>query len=171
MPADVSAITYFAPIAVFLVVFLVGYAILAKTKILGESKFVQIFVSLAIAAIFISAVGAREFVQTIIPWFAVLLISLFLILLLLGLAGKDFDFAKKPIGIIVLIVFGLIFIISLFFVFSGTLVNYLPGPGYGAGGDESVLALTDWVYTPRVWGAIVLIVVAAIVSWVLVKMK
>ena len=38
MPADISAITYFAPIAAFLIVFAVVFAVLIKTKILGEHK-------------------------------------------------------------------------------------------------------------------------------------
>ena len=54
MVADVSAITYFAPIAAFLVVFLVAFAILHKSRLLGDLKWVNLFVSLVLAALFIS---------------------------------------------------------------------------------------------------------------------
>ena len=69
MPVDISGVTYFEPILAFLVVFVVLYAVLAKTKILGEdNKFVNIFASFLVATIFVAAAGVREYVLTITPW-------------------------------------------------------------------------------------------------------
>ena len=45
MVVDISFLTYFAPILAFLIVFVVMFAILAKTGLLGDNQFVQIFVS------------------------------------------------------------------------------------------------------------------------------
>ena len=169
MPADVTAIAFFAPIAAFLVVFIVGFAILAKTKILGESKFVQLFISFLIAAIFVSAAGVRELVQTIVPWFAVLLISLFLFLIVVGFVGKDVSFLSKPLGIIGVIALGVIILVSGFVVFSDVLINYLPGPGFGTGENLEATVFLDWLYSARVWGAILLVVISAGVAWFLAK--
>lgn len=171
MPADLSSIAFFAPIAAFLLVFLVSAAILFKTEILGENRWVQIFVSLLIASIFVSAVGARELVETIVPWFAVLLVSLFLVLVLVGLVGKDAAFLHKPAGIIAAVGLGIVFIASAFVVFSDVLIGYLPGPGFGTGGSLEATIFLDWLYSPRVAGAILLVVISAAVSWVLVRVK
>lgn len=169
--AEISAIAYFAPIAAFLLVFIVSFAILAKTKLLGESNFVQLFISLLISALFVSAIGVREYVQTIVPWFAVLLISLFLVLALVGFVGKPAEFMQKGIGIVFVVLLGFVFLVSAFVVFSDVLVNYIPGPFYGAGGDVRALLFTDWLYSPRVLGALSLIIISAVVSWILVKSK
>ncbi|MBS3072055.1 hypothetical protein J4408_03625 [Candidatus Pacearchaeota archaeon] len=169
MPADLSAINFFAPIAAFLIVFIVTYAILVMTKILGDNKGVHLTMSFLIAAVFVSASGAVKLVQTIVPWFVVLLISLFFILFFIGFVGKDADFLKKGIGIAVLVIAGIIFLVSAFVVFSDTLQKYVPGPGYGAGADESTLFFTDWLYSPRVIGAVLLILISVVVSWVLIS--
>lgn len=168
--ADVSAITYFAPIAAFLIVFVISFAIFAKIKLLGESKFVNIFISFLIAAIFVSAAGARQYVQTIIPWIAVLLIALVFILAITGFIGKEAAFTKG-IGIGFIVLFGLVFLVSAFVVFSNILVNYLPGPFFGRDLNPEAEFALSWFYSPRVAGAILLIIVSAAVSWILVKAK
>ena len=169
MAADLSSITFFAPIAAFLLVFIVSFAIFAKTKVLGENKFVQIFLSFIIAVLFISAAGVRVYTQVIIPWIAVLLISLVFILAITGFIGKDLNFMNKGIGIAAVIILALIFVISAFFVFSNIISSYLPGPSYGNGADPQLIFFLDWIYSPRIIGAILLVVISAIVSWVLVR--
>lgn len=169
--ADVSGIAYFLPIISFLIVFVVIYAVLAKSKIIGESLFVQLFVSFLLSAIFISASAPRDYVQTIIPWFVVVLISLFLLLAMIGLIGKPAEFMNKGIGVVFIIVLVLILIGAAFFAFSSYINPYLPGATHSSGGNPAVLAFANWIYSSRVSGAILLIVISAIVSWVLVKTK
>lgn len=171
MPADISAIAFFAPIAAFLIVFIVSYAVLAKTKLLGENKWMLLFISFLIASIFVSAAGGRQYIQTIVPWFAVLFVSLFLLLLLIGLIGKKTESLHKGIGIAFIIIFALVFLFSGFFVFSDIITPYLPGPGFGTGENLEATIALDWLYSPRVAGAILLIIISAAVSWVLVKTK
>ncbi len=170
MAADISAIAYFAPIAAFVLVFIVCFSVLFKTKILGENKWVQLFVSFLIASIFVSSVGTREYVLTVVPWFGVLIVSLFVILFLVGFVGKKAeDSMTKGIGVVFVILMGLIFLVSAFFVFSDVIFKYVPGPAYGEGANPSTVFFLDWLYSSRVLGAIALIVVSAIVSWVLVR--
>lgn len=168
--ADISGITYFLPIISFLIVFIVIYALLAKTKILGESLGIQLFVSFLLATIFISASAPRNYVETIIPWFVVVLISLFLILAIIGFIGKPAEGMSKGIGMIFVIILGLMLLGSAFFAFSDYLSPYLPGSSSN-GANPNILAFTDWLYSSRVAGALLLVVAAAIVSWVLVKTK
>src|SRR3989344_383893 len=118
MAVDLSGITLIAPIIAYLLVFLVSAAILFKTEVLGENRWVQIFVSLLIASLFVAFAGTREYVLTIVPWFAVLVISLFFVLFLVGFLGGGADFMKKGIGVVVIVIIGLIFLVSGFVVFS-----------------------------------------------------
>jgi len=165
---DVSALTYFAPIAMFLLIFLVVFAILHKTKVLGENKWIHLFVGLLIASLFISFGSAREYVQTIVPWVAVLLISLFFVLLIIGFAGKPMDFMTKGIGIAFFVVLIIIFLVSAYFVFSHVVGPYMPWSTH-TGISSDGARVTGWIYSSRVVGAVVLIVISAIVAWILTK--
>lgn len=168
MAVDVSGIAYFAPILSFLLVFFIVFAVLKGTKILGEHLFVQLFISFIIATLFITIAGVRQYVETIAPWFAVLIIALFFLLFLTGFAKADF--MNKGIGIAVVVVLVIIFLISGIVVFGNTIAPYLPGSDF-PGGNPETLRLLDWLYSGRVLGAVLLLIVAGIVSWILAKGK
>ncbi len=170
MPADVSFVTYFAPIIAFLLVTLVVAALLNKTEILGKSAWLNVFIALAAASIFISVASAQRYVLTIIPWAIILVISLFFILVLLGLVGKEAEFMHKGLGIAFAVLLFIAFLVSGVIVFSSFITPYLPGSiDYGYGSDENIFRFVDWLFSSRVLGAILLLIVSAIASWVLVK--
>lgn len=162
--ADVSGIAYFAPIFAFLLVFVVVYAVLLKTRLLGEHKLGLVFVSFLVATLFISFAGGIDYVLTITPWLAILLISLFFVLLLAGLIGKEMEFMNKPVGVIVLIVSGIIFLVSGYVVFSEVIGQYFP---YSR--NYVINTGSEFIFSPRVVGAVVILIVAALASIVLVK--
>jgi hypothetical protein len=170
MPIDISFISYFSPLLAFLIVFVVIFALLKKTKILGEHWGTAMFISFVVASLFVSAAGIRTLTLTIIPWFAVLILSLifiWMIILFMGDAGKSLH---KPIGIIFIILLALIFLISGFVVFSETISPYLPSPTFGSGEIEpNTFFLLDFLYSPRVSGAILLIAIASLATWVLTR--
>lgn len=161
---DVSFVPYFAPVLAYLLVAFVAGAVLLKTEVLGKNPWVTVFVSLIIATIFISAAGAIDYVTTVTPWIAVVLISLFFVLLLTGFLGIKTENIKglRPT---VLVIAGLVFLVSAFVLFSSTIAPYIPGDSYV--GNEA----TDLLYSPRVVGAILLIAAAAFVARILVKSK
>lgn len=164
--ADLSSISYFLPIATYLIVFLIVYAFSKKAE-LFKGEFMHIFISFLIATVFISAAGPRTYVASIIPWFAILLISFFLLLAMMKFtAGKDDHFTSmgRYFGYI-LIAF---FLISGIIVFSSYFGPYLPWNS-GAGADPNILHVTDWIFSPRVLGAILLIGITALISFALVK--
>lgn len=171
MPADISAITYFAPIAAFLIVFAVVFAVLIKTKILGEHKLGVLLIAFIIAALFVSAAGAIKFISTIVPWFAVLLVSFIFLLAFTGIVGKPAESMTKGLGIGFVVVLILVFLVSGFIIFSDVISPYLPGQGFGAGDNTEATVALDWLYSPRVGGAILLIIISVAVSWVLVRSK
>ena len=167
---DVSFVTYFAPVLALLIVFVVMFALLRKTEILGDHVGLDLFISFLIATIFVAVGSTRQYVLTVIPWFAVLLISLFFILILVGFIGKDAEsLAGKGLGFVFIVLLAITFLVSGIKVFSSTLSPYLPGAGFGSGGDPQLLYFSDWIFSPPVLGAILLLVVAAITSWVLIK--
>ncbi len=171
MPVDLSAFAHIVPVFAFLLVFIVAAAILSTREILGKSKWIAVFVAFFIASIFIATINARVYVETITPWFAAMMISLFFVLIITGLVSKSTDAFHKPLGIIFIIIMGIIFITSGFIVFSNVIIPYLPGPGYGLGARPETLYFFDWVYSPPVLGTLILIIASAIVTWILVKAK
>jgi hypothetical protein len=166
MPTDLTFIGFFAPILAFLIVFIVCFAIMAKMKF-GHWG-VHLFISFAIAALFVASAATTEYIVNVVPWFAVLLVGLFLILMLTGFVGEGFG---KGLSITFVVLLGLVFLIVGWFLFSSVVGAYVPGsPNYGSG-DPVVGGFFEWLYSPRIGGAILLIIVSALVSWVLVKAK
>lgn len=166
--ADISGIEFLLPILSFLIVLIICYAALRASKLI-EDKWISAFVSIFIATIFVSAVGARTYVLSIIPAFAVVFVCLFLVLLMTGFIGKMEDF-QKGVGKVFAIVLIVIFAVIAIIVFFNYISPYFPG-SHVDGGNSEVLRFTDWLYSPKVAGAILLIGLGALVSWMLVKSK
>ncbi|MDP3881514.1 MAG: hypothetical protein Q8Q31_01410 [Nanoarchaeota archaeon] len=166
---DLSGISYFLPLLSFLLVFVVIFAILQKTKIF-ENKWLQLFISFLFSTIFVSFVGARDYVINVIPWFAVMVVCLFLILFLISFVGKPLEGWNKGIGIMFVVALILVFLISALFVFSSFIGPYLPG-GDRTNVNPDIVNFVGWAYSSRVAGGFFLLIISALVSWVLVKMK
>jgi hypothetical protein len=132
------------------------FAVLAKYKILGESKFVNLFVSFLTSTIFISLTSAREYVISITPWFVVFIVVSLFILVLVGFGGKVPEGFTKGLGIILVIALLAVFLISAYNTFSST---------------PFAESISNWISKPRIYGALILLVISAIVSWVLIKVK
>lgn len=131
MAASISAIGFFLPIFSFLLVFVVVYAMLFKTKALGDNKGMMIMISFVLASFFIMQVNLVEFVQFSSAWFSVGMVSLFFLLLVIsflpGDANKIFEGKdgkpSKWFGFIVLGAMVIFFIISAGYVFDSA-VNW-----------------------------------------------
>lgn len=166
---DVSGVSYFLPIFGFLVVFVIGFIVMVKAKV-TENVWIQVLVALLIATMFVSFAGARKYLENVVPWFAVVLVSMFLLLMMAGLFGKFSEGMMKGAGVFFLIILFLIFIVSAFLVFSSYISPYIPwSESYQTTPASS--NFVDWIAQPRVGGAIVLVVVSILVSWVLVSVK
>lgn len=169
MAVDISGIGYFMPIWSFLLVAVVSFAVLKKTEIVQHTGF-QIFISLLLAIIFSTAASAREYVERVTPWAVILIFSLFFVLMLVGFVGNKLD-VSRGVGMVFLVLIFIIFIVAAVFVFSSSIGKYIPGAsGYGTGNPD-VGRFTDWIFSGRVLGAIVFIIVAAGLSWALAKIK
>lgn len=163
MPVDLSSISYFLPLLVYLLVAVVIGALMIKFKILGESKGVSIFLALFIATIFISAASVRQYVTEIVPWFAVFVIILFFLLFLIAFVGKNAEFMTKGVGVAVVVLAVLAFVFVGVRVFGYALEQYMPG------GSSPVSAVSEWIIEPKVLGAILLLAVSGLAAWIVTK--
>ena len=144
------------PVISFLFIFILIYALLVKTKVLGENNMISLFLSLIIASFFIVNVNLVEFTKMNISWFVVFIVCLFMILLMLSFVGKEASefFVKntKVAGVLVALVI-IMFIVSSSYAFNWA-INF-----------DSAQSLFD-----KEWfGMVLLIIVAGIVSFVLTK--
>lgn len=165
-----STLSYFMPLLSFLLVFIVTYAILAKTKILGGNSFIHLFLSFVVSIIFIISPSAQKFAMVSTPWIAVFIVILFFILLMLVFVhGNLDDVVKNPIVPVAIVgVMLVIFIIASVNVFGPLISSYLPG-GSEAGMTEQQAYAKHFFTNPAVIGAVILLILAAIASWVLMK--
>jgi len=166
-PLDISGIFLFMPVFSFLFVFVVVFAILAKTRILGEGG-VNLLISFIMAIIFMNFSSLELYVRTILPWFITLLVILFFVLLVAGFSTKSIDKMMTPaFAWVVVIIVLVVFLIAAIRVF-----NPVFHPDYGLVSGEKPEVISQAItllFGSQVSGSILLLVVGAIVAWVLSK--
>lgn len=151
---DVSWLAYYMPLFGFLFVFTVMYAILAKTKVLGEQMGTNLIVSFVFAIIFISFAPGLDYVQTVTPWFVVLVTLLLFFMMIVGLAQGDVDkFMTSKISWAFLGLLAVIFLWSAIVVFNPFFQPYID----------------QFRFSDSASGAILLLIIAAAASWVITR--
>ncbi len=158
------ALGYIMPILAYLFIFTLVYALLAKTKILGSNNFIHFVLSLVIAISFVLTPMSSQFTVLTIPWVAIFILMVFFILLIITFMRGNIDdiVNSNVIAVIVAIVILLIFIVSAMNVF-GPLVSqgsYLSSEGQSA---------FSFFANPQFVGLVVLLILAAIISWQMTK--
>jgi hypothetical protein len=159
----VLEIVYLFPILTFILVFVLVYALLGKTEILGSNKFIHSILSLVIAMLFVLTPNARQYTATVTPWITVFLVALFFMILILSFVrGNIEDIVKNPA-----ISFGIIAIILVIFLISGVQIF---GSALTHLWNLTTTSEIRGVLThPSVMGVIILVVIGAIISWFLNK--
>ncbi len=142
------------PVFGFLFVFVIVYALLAKTALLGGGKFVNVLVSFIIAIIFATIGSMQEYVRTVTPWFVVLVIVMFFILIIIGMS-------QQKIGDIVGKKFVWVFIVALILIFLVAATKVFSPIWF-----EVRQFIT---HEGRIVGGIILLVIAVIVAWVITR--
>lgn len=156
MAMDFNWLSYYMPIFGFVFVFVVMYAILLKTKILGDNAFTNAFVSFIFAIIFVTFAPGIDFVSTVIPWVVILIIALFFVLVIVGFSQKDVDkFMKPGFAWAFILILAVIFLISAIVVFNPVFGKY---PG-----------VKDFLLSEKFYGAVILLVIAGLASWVIAR--
>lgn len=168
MAIDISGIFIFMQIFSFLFVFLITYAVLLKTKVLGENNFINILVGFIMAIIFLSYTSLELYVQTLVPWFVVLLVCVFLVLLIGGFSsGKLENIMNKGFGWVVVVILIIIFLIAAIRVFNPVFhPDLIITSGEGTSLMEQIFSGTEG---GQVFGIIVLLITAIAVAFVLTR--
>jgi hypothetical protein len=151
--ASVSAIGYFMPIFAFLLVFIVVYALLAKTKVLGDSPAVMLFISFILSSFFIVEASVVEFVQFSSAWFGSIVIGLFFLVVVVAFI-PGFDFAAFFGKGDWFAWFLFVLMIGFFVISSAYVFNWVVNWGMIRSWFDS-----DW------FGMVLLLLIAGVVSW------
>lgn len=158
MVLDLSGLDYLLPIWSFLLVFIISFAVLVSTKIVGENKFWLVFVAFVLATLFITAASARDYVESTAPWAIVVLMVAFFILLVTGFIGEPAKALKGSVGV------GLVVVLLLVFLFAALRMF---GDSLSPSTTRDPLLL--WLYSGPVAGIVILLAVCGLVGWVLTK--
>jgi len=95
---DLGILNYFGIIFPFLLMFVVSYAILQKTKVLSGEATINAMIAMAVSFLGVMSNTVISIVSFIAPWFTVMMIFLILLLLLfaiMGVSEKEFLAAAK----------------------------------------------------------------------------
>jgi hypothetical protein len=153
---NLAGLVFLKPIFSFLIIFIVMYALLAKSKLLGDDKFINLFISFIFSSIFVAATDVSDVVLQVIPWFSLLIVLLFFILIFASFIGKQDDIAGKGLGWFFIIVLIIMFLISGFFQFEN---------------DIKVIRFFNWALSSSIFATLIFIGIAGLVGWVITKGK
>jgi hypothetical protein len=167
MAIDISWLGEGMPIFGFVLVFVLAYAILKKTKILGDSNWINITLSFILTVIFASVSSVRDYVTNITPWFVVILVMAFFFSMLVLFMIKDPSSFVKPITIVLIILFSLTLIAMFFYSFQNAQA-YLPGADE-EGANAFLLSVKHFILEERFLSGLLLFVIAIIVGFIITR--
>lgn len=93
----------------FFLVFFIVFAILEKTKVLGDKKQINALISLVIGLIFVSVVSQTEVVNNMVLFLTIAIITMFVGLILWGFVSGKAEISSKPVKIF----FGIVIVIAV----------------------------------------------------------
>ncbi len=158
-PLDTSLLTYLTPIFVFLLVYALLHAMIAKLKIFGTNTFVHATVAFSLSFMLLILPDARNVIAHFTPWLVVLLIlTLFIFFFFMALGVEDKSLSEMATKNAAFITFTVafilvVFLISLTEVFGPFLLS-TSGPGFWN-------ATKRTLFHPKVLGAIFILITAA----------
>jgi hypothetical protein len=135
----------------FLLVFVLVFAILQKSKILGDGKKqIDALVALAVGLILVGTPGPRGYIVEMMPWLAVALVVLLVFFLIYGFAAGE-----KDKGLVIpdwvkntVLVLAIIFVVALVLIVTKTWDN-----------------VWSWFSGDGMGGTVVMVVVVAVALW------
>ena len=114
---DVTGLQHFSSIFVFLFVWLVVYAILLWTKILGENKFVHALIGLLLAIFVLISPLATNIIADVAPFIAVVFLFIVLISVASTMLGANIESFPALKGVF------LIFIVLIIIIAAGVKIR------------------------------------------------
>jgi hypothetical protein len=172
---DLGLIKSFSFIFPWLLVFAFTYAILQKTKAIGDNIAINAIIAVVAAFTVLLSDAAVQVVNFVIPWFAIAIIFFVILLLFFMIFGHSessiFDYIKNDKGVgwgifvvalvIIIAGFGTVFgqgLTDLSFQGGETVVNTTISGGVGTPSHEQNVIAT--LFHPKVLGFVVIFVIA-----------
>jgi len=161
---DVGVLGHFAPIFTFLLVYVLAYAVLAKTEPWGDNKGVYALIAVILAAMTLFFPPVVALITYIAPWFVFMLFMIFVIMLLFmafGVKAGTFEeiFKKDKLVMWVVLAFSIaILLLGLSQVFGHVISGTGDGDGEGGFNEE----VTSTIFHPKVLGIIFLFIIGAL---------
>ena len=154
---DVTGLQYFSSFFIFIFVWLVVYAVLLYSKILGDNKFIHALIGFILAWLVLISPLATGAIQYIAPWFGLVFVLVILITVLLKVFGASpleiEAYAQLKTGAMVIII--LILVVGvLSYVREQTVI---PGE---AEKDIDYSKTVSIIFHPKVIGAVFVLVIA-----------
>jgi len=176
---ETGLVSFFSPLLVFLFVYAIVFAILEKTKLLGDKMSINAVVAFVFGLMFIMVRQAREVLTTSIPWILLifaLLVLIFMIFMFAGVSEEEMVkpfLASGPMAWVIGIAIALIFVVALGQVFGDQVRSIYIG-GAGANVTEAATAVTSSgslglaqeigkiIFHPNILALILILVISAL---------
>jgi len=156
---DIGLLYYFLPLITFLFVFALVYAVLDKTKMLGENVSLNFVAALTIALLTLFVGRITNLIQFIVPWFVFLFVFFGLLFVGLMFLGIKEETIWRNLSIWTVI------IMSFFLLLLGIIQVYgdVLSPYVGNNATKTIAGETmKTLFHPRVLAALFILLVAAL---------
>ncbi|MBS3172245.1 hypothetical protein J4438_01525 [Candidatus Woesearchaeota archaeon] len=165
---DIGTIEYITPVLIFVLVFVIIYAIMQKTKLLGGSSKVDFMVALVLSLVALVSENTVKLISVLSGWYVLLLVAIILITLVLAVGAKGGDSLVDAIPKMPTLM-SIAFYLSL--VILVVSISHVFGPvfqPYSADADPSWWALRT-IFNPKVVGTVLIMLIALVVISKLTK--
>ncbi|MCD4759985.1 hypothetical protein K8R33_03785 [archaeon] len=162
---DTGVLEYFTPVLVFILIFVVIFAILQKSKILGGYQKADFVISLMVALLALVSESTVKFVAVVSTWYVLLIVAFILIMLALYTSGATPGDGIFELDVPYQIVFYLaltILVVAISNVFGPVFTPY------SAGADPGWWALRT-IFHPNVLGVLLIMLIAVVLIGKVVK--
>ena len=142
----------------FLLVFTIVFAILTKTKILGDRKNFNVAVALVIGLLLIMEPGKLlvTILQEAVPVVSVILVAILMFMLMIGLLGGKVELMGGSIS-------------GWIALASAAAVTYIFGYSAGWWGQGRTVSWLSWLNNPQTTSTVIVLLVFGIVVWFVTK--
>jgi len=151
---------FLIPIFIFILIYAVIFATLKKTKVLGDDININAIVAFVLAALFAVVPGVMDFISIIAPWFVVMVIVAFSIMLVFmfgGVKGETVENIFKNST-----VYWTIIMLSIIILIGGLTAVY--GPflvGGTPGGEGPGASIQKAIFNAKVLTTIIILIIFA----------
>ena len=164
---DFGLLHYFIPVFTFLFVFVIAYALLQKTKILGGKSNLDFVASFAVAMLTLFTGNAIKLINYITPWFVILIVfTVFVFMIPMGFGMKEKEIWPAIGGKNTLVVVCiLILIMGMTFVFGDVFdpFNKESVDAEEGGTSAQLNEITKTIFHPRILSAVFILFFASFV--------